>query len=279
MTDTALARELHLAPGLSTVIARPDRFTPERHLPIIAQAGFKCIELGTFTGSDDFPWDRPDEVRELVRIAADTGVRIWSVHAPNNWAEAPDAIGRGRALDVHKCFADLAAELGAEVVVVHLWLNQIETMEREAEEALLREALDELSEHVLAMPCCFGWENSARGLTTAEHCEWIRALSPSAFGLVLDNGHSYCAGSTDEYLALAAERLCSLHLHDNDGSYDSHLIPGEGTFPWEEFGPKLLRTGYTGPLMLEMVCRKRQHDLPVALAEARAAISRMGLGV
>ena len=268
--------DLHLAPGISTCVVRPSRFDPAAHLPAIAAAGFRCIELNCFLGSDDFPWDRPAQVAELAHIAEDVGVRVCSVHAEGGFGSYRGNRSERLAVDMCRAYADLAAELGASVVVCHAGVPKAQSREEGLEQ--LRTSVDELSNHVLGMPCKFGWENEPQGLSTAEHLEWIRQLHPDTFGFVLDNGHSNISGTTDLYLDSCRGLLCSLHLNDNDGKGDEHRIPGTGSFSWQNFMARLENVEYVGPMMLEIEARDRQNDLAGVLKEARAAIATLGQG-
>jgi|APSaa5957512622_1039677.scaffolds.fasta_scaffold00284_14 sugar phosphate isomerase/epimerase/protein-tyrosine-phosphatase len=268
------ASALHLQPGISTNVVRPGQLEPATHLPLIADAGFRCIELNCCIGSADFAWDRPAAVRELKQTAMDTGLAIYSVHAASCDAPLP---GKNRwdrfGLDLTKAYIDLAVDLGAQVVVVHS--RPVPEDNAEEHTALLTEAFAELQEFVLPLPCIIAWENLSRGLTADAHLAQLQALNPGAFGFVLDTGHAHIPGNTDEFLAGCGQRLCDLHLHDNNGNADSHLLPGEGTFPWRGFIEKLTQTGYTGPLMLEVEDRSRVADLPRYLAAARASVEML----
>jgi len=42
-----------------------------------------------------------------------------------------------------------------------------------------------------------------------------------------------------------------VHLHDNDGTKDEHLLPGHGTVDWSSYMVELGRCGYRRPLMFE----------------------------
>lgn len=272
----ARAADLHLAPGISTCFARsdyvhPNAFDPAKHLPLLAKLGFKCIELNLCLGSLDFPWDRNDALTSLAKIAADNGIKIFSVHSIGNTISKMDPAERRVTVDLTKVCADIAAMLGALVAPIHVDLPR--GMERAAAEAMVRETLAELQEHILPLPCVFGWENSAGGLSAEEHLRWIQSYNPGAIGLTLDTGHSNLIGDTDIYLAQAGPALRSVHLDDNRGKGDEHMIPGGGTFPWKGFVAKLLKTGYVGPLMLEIQDFKRQNDLAQVLYDAMAAIN------
>jgi len=271
--------DLDQAPGISTCVARPHRFEPGAHLPMFAAAGFRCIELDCFLGGRDFSWDMPSAVRELRRVADDTGVRIYAVHAAGGLGAMRDDCSERLSVDLYKTYADLAAELGAPVVSLHAGL--VRGADRDLARAELRHSLEELARHVLPLPCRYAWENESPGLSVMEHLEWIRQLDPGAFGFVLDTGHSHLAGTTDAYLDACRGLLCSLHLHDNSGQKDEHRLPGTGSFPWDHFMPRLQRCGYVGPLLLEIEARDRQGELASVLSEARTAadfLQRAGRG-
>lgn len=267
------ADALYLAPGISTCIVRPQRFDPATHLPLIADAGFKCIELNCYLGSDDFAWDMPAAAQELGRVAADTGVNIFAVHAAGGVAGLRGGHSHELALDLCKVYADLAADLGAPVVTMHAGLDQGKDTAKATRR--LRQTLDELSRHVVGMPCRYAWENTAQGLSPAEQLAWLRDLDPAAFSFVWDTGHSNIGGTTQAYLDDCRGLLCDLHLNDNAGDRDAHQLPGYGTFPWANFGEALESCEYVGPLMLEVLARDRQDDLPAVLREARLSIDHM----
>lgn len=275
----ATARQLHLAPGLSTMYAIPDSghlaFDADRHVPAMAQAGFRCLELCCYFGSPHFAWDLTGSLRHLAQLAADHQMAIPSFHAVREFVTVPDERERRLMIDATKANADAAAMLGAGVVVIHAGLPA--GVERARGEAILYETLSELADHVLAMPCRFGWENDAPGLTADEHMAWIRRFNPDSLGFVLDVGHAHISRNLDAYLKVAGLRLASLHLHDNHGHDDEHRLPGQGTIDWDRLMVSLVQVGYTGPLMLEAgngFHGPEQH-VPGFLDAAMATLRRM----
>jgi len=216
------ARQLHLAPGLSTFYAIPDpehlAFDADRQIPAISRAGFRCLELGAYFGSRHYPWDLMESLQHLSRVASDHGVAISSFHAVRDWVTVPDARERRLMIDLTKANADAAAMLGAAVVVIHAGLPA--GLERARGEEILYETMAELADHVLTMPCRFGWENDAPGLAAGEHLAWIRRFNPGSLGFVLDAGHAHISRNLDAYLEGAGLRLAGLHLHDNHGGED-----------------------------------------------------------
>ncbi|MHB9023090.1 MAG: TIM barrel protein [Armatimonadota bacterium] len=270
LVETApLARALHLAPAISTIYTRPETFQPGKHIPLLVPAGFQAIELCCYFGGNDFPWDDPAKLNEAVAVASDYGIRIFSLHAVGDWIVHADPRRTCLMLDLAKASMDAAALVGAGVVAIHARLPW--GIERPRGEEVLRGVLAELETHALPMPCCFGWENEAQGLTAAKHLEMLRDYNPGAIGLLLDVGHAHLLGDLNVYLAGAGRRLCSLHIHDNDGQDDLHVLPGHGTFRWDGFVAALQATGYTGPLTLEAQEPAPRNGVPGFLREARAA--------
>ena len=132
--------------------------------------------------------------------------------------------------------------------------------------------LDDLAQEALPLPLILGVENVNWLVVPSEDLALIRSQSPAATGFVLDTGHADLFGACDEYLALSGLRLCGLHLQDTDGERDRHWLPGEGRFDWQGFMKRLLKTGYTGPLMLEVQAFDRQDDLPGYLDDCASAV-------
>ena len=63
----------------------------------------------------------------------------------------------------------------------------------------------------------------------------------------------------------------SLHIQDNDGSGDGHLIPGDGTIDWTAFLAVLRDVGYLGDCVLEA----HHQSLEAPDAERDAILTRL----
>jgi len=85
----------------------------------------------------------------------------------------------------------------------------------------------------------------AKGLTISienifeEEPENLRMLAEavncSNFGLCFDAGHFnlFSTISLNQWLGIISPYLLELHLHDNDGTRDSHMPPGKGVFDFK----------------------------------------------
>lgn len=78
-----------------------------------------------------------------------------------------------------------------------------------------------------------------------------RGLLPGV-KVCLDTGHAQVA-NRDPARLMGTLKLppATVHLHDNHGRRDEHLIPGDGTIDWARFMPILAEAGYAGNLMVE----------------------------
>ena len=108
----------------------------------------------------------------------------------------------------------------------------------------------------------------------AETNRYIDTLNKIAgetcFGFCLDIGHLTLLG-IDCYEAIQAlgSRLVALHIHDNGGITDDHVIPYTGVTIWNRFLRGLAETGYTGTLSFETA--ESQRKVPSELIPAMLA--------
>jgi sugar phosphate isomerase/epimerase len=104
------------------------------------------------------------------------------------------------------------------------------------------------------------------------------------FGLCLDTGHlNITRTPVTKYISVLGDRIKCLHIHDNNGADDLHLMPysqaAKGAVDWEEFITGLREIGYRGDLSFEtfMVMRTfpaALHEPVMKLIAAEAAYFR-----
>lgn len=104
-------------------------------------------------------------------------------------------------------------------------------------------------------------------LENTEGEEYLAALMNEfkdhrAVGFCLDTGHEMCYNRGKDLLAEYGDRLVATHINDNLGIRDFgggitfhddlHLLPFDGVCDWADFGERLARTGFDGPLTFEL---------------------------
>lgn len=64
-------------------------------------------------------------------------------------------------------------------------------------------------------------------------------FSSSSVGFCYDSGHQHCFTPDVDWLSLYGDRLLAVHLHDNDGKKDAHLLPGDGSICFSSLCEKI----------------------------------------
>jgi hexosaminidase len=200
----------------------------------------------------------PDQFRHIARIAAEAGMQIWSIHAPFGGAvdlSAPDELVRRQSLEQVRRACEVAATLSAKCVVVHAGLDCDDADEHELRR---RQSLRSLN-CLMKRSCQLGVQlaveylpaNKPRlGNDSAEICEMFRVCDGRP-GVCLDTNHANLHEDLADATRALADCLVTVHLSDNDGERERHLMPGEGVIDWREFMDVLDEVGYEGPLVYE----------------------------
>lgn len=105
--------------------------------------------------------------------------------------------------------------------------------------------------------------------------EIMAAVQDPFHGFCWDCGHNLCYTPHVDMMALYADRLMCLHLHDNYGVTqpgnidfrdDQHMLPFTGVLDWNWTAEKIARSAYEGPLTFEYSSRtaRRHADKPLS---------------
>ena len=83
-----------------------------------------------------------------------------------------------------------------------------------------------------------GHENCAEQKRLAE---FVSSYRDPFLGVCYDTGHAHCYGDREwkRTLDILAPHIVTCHLHDNNGTFDDHNPPGEGTIDWGEMSSAL----------------------------------------
>lgn len=186
-------------------------------------------------------WDSEEEdwQRKLDCLAGYG--KIFTVHPPA-WdvnPAAPVRAVREAAAKANRQGLEVCRALGAKQMVFHPgYYDKKSLFSRELAWKRSYGLLEELVQIARPQGITLAYENvggPAASLFTQE--EYIHALDhvDPCVKYLLDVGHAHMNGwNIPEVIDALADRLCGLHLHDNDGTGDSHLPIGQGTIPWEE---------------------------------------------
>ncbi len=266
-----------------------------------------AIQLGTVApiGFKDFP---PREWLECYRQLGCKVVQAYRNHkAAVTVQQMRDAIAEGqmRCDSLHGVFGEefdpsspiesarrwavetyvgegrLAAELGGSLVVVHcstIRREGVSDEERALRVQQLRKSIDELGRAGEGLGVRYAFENlpdyHVIGADVGEMVALLEDVAAPNTGLCFDTGHANMVGDPVAMLARAGDQLMYVHLSDNRGTDDDHLMPTCGTLDLDAVGRQLCRMCYDGTVMLE-VFYSLQQLRPMIAAGLGEKLARM----
>lgn len=208
--------------------------------------------------------------RPLKEAAEKNGVFISQMHAPFPlWIRDNDAVNDYMITVVEKVCA-VCAFVGCPAVVVHPITLPDKEEEIRVNMEMYRRMIPAGKKYGVKL-CLENLFTSFRGrliegacTDPAEACMYLDTLNAEAgeeiFGFCFDVGHAnLTARSIEKYLKCIGKRLTILHIHENDGTGDLHMIPythtrSNGKDPncdWEGFINGLRAIGFEGTLSFE----------------------------
>lgn len=182
------------------------------------------------------------ELAEVCRIASFVTVHVRGVYM--TW----DPTGLRREID-------FAARVGALSLVLHpACLGLMKPDDRLDVPEILR-----LSEYASERGVRLVLENLRDAIWVLDRVLEEVGDDPEAtnLGICIDTGHAHMSHDAGRepvlnYLERYAGQLTHIHLHDNHGESDEHLVPGDGTIDWPRVVHTLDRIGFDGTAILEV---------------------------
>ena len=226
-------------------------YPAEQAVDRLAGLGYEGIDMGfdywvyddtsPFLGDGYLDW-----AKGLKQRADAAGIVYTHAHAPGE-ADAGEVIGRS---------IEAAAALGVKYLVVHpVWKDSRGKIINSAKKfiALNAEAIGQWLPKAQECGVVLLSENILNGASRDPRniADLVKAVDSPWFGWCFDVGHAHCCGYESEILKKCSVVPASLHIQDNDGSGDGHLIPGDGNIDWDLFLQTLDEIGYCGDCVLE----------------------------
>ncbi|MBN8215691.1 MAG: sugar phosphate isomerase/epimerase [Spirochaetes bacterium] len=243
--------------------------TPEEMVKTFAAKGWNHLEFSDEHGKALL--DRggaPEAVgAQLRRFAEGEGVFFPQGHL---WLVADLAAqDGGKSLDLLKRWLDLYGALGIQAAVLHPGAGELQRSGASPEAVFeaRTKALGILTAHLGNAPLRIALENIP-GLAPRidDLIPLVDSVGEAHVGICLDTGHLHLGkGDPADFVQRAGRRLIALHIADNEGQSDQHLMPyGRGTVDWKAFAAAVKKIGYAGLWNLEIPGENRC-PLPIRL--------------
>ena len=255
-------------------------------LRLIREAGFSYADysfgLDYDTRSGVYGEDYKAYFAKISRVCDELGIRLVQAHSPMG-TPLIDPDGTFLA-DTLRC-VDACGYWGIPNLVVHSGyvrgLSRKETLEANAKFfAPLLERAEQYGVNILVenfnIMCVEGlyWIDNATDLRAL-----IDLVDHPLFHAVWDAGHANLQEMPqDEELAILGSHVRALHIQDNGGDTDSHLLPFLGTMSLDALMNGLKQIGYDGYFTFEVggiftpASRRRPYPADTRLANAPLAL-------
>ena len=255
-------------------------------------SGFDSLDFN-LADTDSAPYTLSDKdfvtyLDEEKAIAESAGISIHQVHGPWCWPireVTPDGMTE-RLASMKRCvFA--TAGLGAKYMVIHpIMPNGIEDRYDEEKSADTVEKnisfMSELASYAKDLGVVVCLENmpfTNFTLSTPEEiADIVHKVNSDNFKMCLDTGHSVIFKGWQPHVAIEkySDIIKVLHVHDNRGRDDEHLLPlGNGIIDWKAFSDSLKKVGFDGVLSLECAPGKKlPADLYIDFLKSYAKLAR-----
>ena len=241
--DAVDANVDHLLPGNDIVKGN----IPE----ILIRGGKDCMELFS-------PWKEGAE---------ETGLENYQAHAPFPSCKADNALVNSQMIEVLKNTIRGCDYINCRNLIVHPFKfdydNRLPDLEEWEYNIERYSQLIPVAKEYGVTVCLENMFSGFRGKIYASCCSEVqtaaryvdelnRLAGSDTFGFCLDTGHALLCGlDIKQFIVTLGKRLRALHIHDNNGMSDQHLVPYMGVLDWKRFVEGLKTVGYEGALSFE----------------------------
>lgn len=223
-------------------------------IPRLADLGLG-VEILLESTEDIWPQIRWENLLDLSDALSDAGIEA-SVHGPFDGLNlgSRDSHIRRYTLEALSASMEFARAVHSPHVVFHTgYLPQYPAKGRERWLDVFSRGLDELLDRASDLDVRLAMENTYE--TDLELFETIfERFSTPALGMCLDIGHAACFGRVHPgaWAQRFADRICHVHISDNDGREDLHLGLGKGNVDFQAALEPLVRMGSSTAITLEV---------------------------
>ncbi|HUT59747.1 MAG TPA: sugar phosphate isomerase/epimerase family protein [Phycisphaerae bacterium] len=232
-----------------------DDFPPDQWLPCMRQLG--CTVVQAYRNTEvTVPLQ---QMRDAIAASGAPCDSVHGVFGEQFDPSAPLESARRFAVDTFKAEGELARELGGSLVVVHcstIRRDGVSPKERAQRVEQLRKSMLDLGFFGQQINVRYAFENLPAyhpvGSDMVELADILKQANAPNTGICFDSGHANMVGDPAQSVLAAGERIIYVHLNDNSGGADEHLMPTYGAMDTVGIARSLHEVGYDGTLMLEV---------------------------
>lgn len=238
---------------IAVVISNDNKnVTPFETMDAIKKAGFKNVFIQWY----DKEWEYSQE--EQLKYARELGLNVIFAHLGwqninSIWED--NEIGE-KLVDRFINDIKLCKENGIKLVIMHVTTKFIAPKFNEIGLNRIKKIVDYAKE--------IGVKVAFENLKLKGYLEYIlENIDNDNIGICYDAGHCHAHYKDEFNWELFKDKIFAVHLHDNDGTDDQHLLPFDGNIEWENVIKNLKNANYQGPITLELCYRNQYLEIDV----------------
>lgn len=227
----------------------------------LAQGGITSIEL--YCTPFHFDYRSSEAIRELGARLHEHQISVCSLHSPTERDLAPgrdtgvpisisdlERIRRIDAMDEIKRALEFAEHVPVRYLVQHIGTGRQSADQRKFDAAF--NSLEHLSVFAKSLGVQIVLENTSDELgSPASLLQFIQETHLHDLKLCFDSGHAQIEGGVASGFEIMRDLSILVHLHDNHGEKDEHLLPWEGSIDWNASLEALAASPLSFPVVLE----------------------------
>ena len=245
--------------GISTYLFCSEKLCKE-HLATVSKAGIRFIEI--WGCSPHFDCRDLAGISDIRKMAGEYGLQIHSLHTTSGLPDDmdnvtifsfDDEVRKAAVAEVNKQI-DATAMLGGQIVVLHPGGN-VEDSERDRRKQKSIESAKEILDHCVCKGVKLAIENTLDRAICREADElrdYVDSFRSDDVGICFDTSHANLTQDIFAAQRTCGQKIITLHMSDNRGEKDDHLIPYQGEIDWSEFMDVLHDVGYKGVFTFEI---------------------------
>jgi L-ribulose-5-phosphate 3-epimerase len=224
---------------------------------MIKKAGFSLISLS------DGDYERSGYLttsgrEHILDVCQKEGIVIDSLHAPLGSSidiSHLDSGIREHSVQIMKQALHACSELNCSLLIMHL-SNRFSEDDLHSRVVNARHGMEELVPYARHKNIRIAIENLISPASNDLLSTIIKGNDDPAVGVCFDTSHANVAKELSSFLSEFGSRVIAVHISDNKGMLDDHMLPYEGSIDWSQFMSEFSRSGYPGTFLLEVEMRE-----------------------
>lgn len=246
----------------------------DKSIELIRSSGFELISIGGRESHSRY--HKPDGRERIREVCALHGVTIDSIHASFgstvDISDPEEVLRRSASMEIAREIR-ACSDLGVKTLIMHISGFKIDDISARMKQ--LRKSLDELLEIAEKEGVSLAAENLGVSMAKILLKYALDMFDTPRLGLCFDNGHAELNREDYDILAHYSSRLYAVHLHDNDGSRDLHMLPFEGSCDLPNLAAQLNKAERLCPITVESEVANSSYKSPETfLSQARESGDR-----